>query len=90
MLVVRLPTDLGPDSLVCPLVEPVSVEQQPVLIVHVRPDPGHAGAVPGLCRESKHPGVRGDSGHQTWTSHQGVRVTVNQRGERLPASDLTS
>ena len=88
MLVMRLPTDLGPYGLMCPLVEPVSVEQQAVLVVHVGPDPGQVGAVPVSGLEAQDPGVGGHPGHEAGAGHQGVRVPVHQRRQRLPAPEL--
>lgn len=84
----RTPTDLRCYRLVCPLVKSVSVEQQPVLVVHVGPDPGQVGPVPGPGLEAQHPGVRGDPGHEAGAGHQRVRVPVHQRGQRLPGPEL--
>ena len=81
-------TDLSGDGLVCPLVEPVSVEQQPVLVVHVGPDSGHVGAVPGAGLEAQDPGVGGHPGHQAGGGHQGVTVPVHKWGQRLSTPDL--
>ena len=82
------PTDLRCYGLVCPLVEPVSVEQQPVLVVHVGPDPGQVGPVPGPGLEAQDPGVAGHPGHEAGAGHQGVTVPVHQRRQRLPAPEL--